>query len=145
VAARDEEAAVARAVEALRRAFPEAEIVVADDGSRDGTAAAAEAAGARVVRLPRRGKGQALTLAEREAPPGPLLLADADLTGDLSALARTDADLAIAAFSRRVGGGFGLAKRVARELVRALGGVELREPRARPSSRSRPASASRCG
>jgi hypothetical protein len=128
VAARDEEAAVARAVEALRRAFPEAEIVVADDGSRDGTAAAAEAAGARVVRLPRRGKGQALTLAEREAPPGPLLLADADLTGDLSALARTDADLAIAAFSRRVGGGFGLAKWVARELVRALGGVELREP-----------------
>jgi hypothetical protein len=128
VAARDEEAAIARAVEALRRAFPEAEIVVADDGSRDGTAAAAEAAGARVVRLPRRGKGQALTLAEREAPPGPLLLADADLSGDLSALARTEADLAVAAFARRGGGGFGLAKGVARELVRALGGVELREP-----------------
>ena len=34
------------------------------------TAAAARRAGARVVRLPRLGKGQALTLAEREAPPG---------------------------------------------------------------------------
>ena len=155
VAARDEEATIARTVEALRRAFPDAEIVVADDGSRDGTAAAAEAAGAHVVRLPRRGKGQALTLAEREAPPGPLLLADADLAGDLRPLAGRDADLAIAAFARRVGGGFGLAKGVARELVRALGGVELREPlsgqralarpRARPSSRSRPGSASRCG
>ena len=41
----------ARTVEALRAAFPDAAIVVADDGSRDGTAAAAEAAGARVVRL----------------------------------------------------------------------------------------------
>jgi Glycosyl transferase family 2 len=128
VAARDEEAAIAHTVDALRRAFPEAEIVVADDGSSDGTAAAAEAAGARVVRLPRRGKGQALTLAELEAPPGPLLLADADLSGDPSALARTEADLAVAAFARRVGGGFGLAKLVARGLVRALGGVELREP-----------------
>jgi hypothetical protein len=128
VAARDEEATIAHTVEALRKTFPGSEIVVADDGSRDGTAAAAEAAGAHVVRLPRRGKGQALTLAEREAPPGPLVLADADLTGDLRPLAAAPADLAIAAFERRVGGGFGLAKGVARRLVRALGGVELREP-----------------
>ncbi len=55
VAARDEAARIARTVEALRGAFPNAEIVVADDGSRDGSATVAEAAGARVVRLPRRG------------------------------------------------------------------------------------------
>ncbi|MGZ4320078.1 MAG: glycosyltransferase, partial [Gaiellaceae bacterium] len=81
VAARDEEGTIAATVAALRRAFPEAEVLVADDGSRDGTAAAAEAAGARVVRLPRLGKGQALALVEREAAPGPLLLCDADLEG----------------------------------------------------------------
>ena len=55
VAARDEEAAIARTVEALRAAFPDAEVIVADDGSRDGTAAAAELAGARVLSFPARG------------------------------------------------------------------------------------------
>ena len=64
VAARDEVTRIGRTVTVLREAFPEAEIVVADDGSRDATASAAVAAGARVVRLSRRGKGQALTLAE---------------------------------------------------------------------------------
>ena len=64
IAARDEEQVIASTVAALREAFPDAEVVVADDGSNDATAARAEAAGARVVRLPRRGKGQALTVAE---------------------------------------------------------------------------------
>ena len=84
LAARDEEERIATTVEALRASFPDAAIVVADDGSRDGTADLAEAAGARVIRLPRRGKGQALTLAERHVEPGPILLCDADLAGDLS-------------------------------------------------------------
>jgi hypothetical protein len=128
VAARDEEARIGRTVEALRQAFPDAEVVVADDGSRDETAAEAERAGARVVRLPRLGKGQALTLAERDAPPGPLLLCDADLDGDLRPLLDGGADLTIAAFAARQGGGFGIAKRTARALVRALAGVEAREP-----------------
>jgi glycosyl transferase family 2 len=127
IAARDEEARIGQTVEALRAAFPEAEIVVADDGSRDSTAAAARRAGARVVRLPRLGKGQALTLAEREAPPGALLLCDADLEGDLAPLL-DGADLSIAAFAERQGGGFGIAKRTARALVRALSGFEAREP-----------------
>ena len=65
VAARDEETRIADTVTALREAFPDAEVIVADDGSRDGTARAAERAGARVVSLPRRGKGQALACAER--------------------------------------------------------------------------------
>jgi dolichol-phosphate mannosyltransferase len=38
VAARDEEERIGETVAALRRDFPGAEIVVADDGSRDGTA-----------------------------------------------------------------------------------------------------------
>jgi hypothetical protein len=128
VAARDEEARIEQTVEALRAAFPEAEIVIADDGSCDSTAAAARRGGARVVRLPRLGKGQALTLAERETSPGRLLLADADLEGDLAPLLETGADLTVAAFAERQGGGFGLAKRAARALIHARSGYRAREP-----------------
>jgi hypothetical protein len=128
VAARDEEGAIGARVTALRRAFPGAEVVVADDGSRDGTAERAEAAGARVVRLPRLGKGQALALGEREAAPGPLLLCDADLDGDLAPLAESGADLAVAVFVERQGGGFGIAKRAGRALIEARCGFVAREP-----------------
>ena len=128
VAARDEEEAIAHTVESLRAAFRDAEVIVADDGSRDGTAEAAERAGARVLRLPARGKGQALTLAERAAPAGRLLLVDADLEGDLTKLAAADGDLGIAAFAERHGGGFGLAKGAGRALVRTLSGFDPQEP-----------------
>jgi len=125
---RDEEERIADTVAALRRDFPDAEVIVIDGCSRDRTVELAEAAGAAVLRVERRGKGEALSAGERAAPPGPLLLADADLRGSLRPLAGSDADLAVAAFSRRVGGGFGIAKRVAGELVRLRTGVSPREP-----------------
>ena len=128
LAARDEEATIAATVAALREQFPGVEVIVADDGSRDATAALAEQSGARVVQLPRRGKGQALTFAEQAAPPGSILLADADLVGDLRPLAGEAAHLVVAAFAERRGGGFGLAKRVARELIRLRSGFAAREP-----------------
>ncbi len=128
IAARDEEARIGETIAALRRELPEAAVIVADDGSRDRTAAVAEQAGARVVRLPRRGKGQALTLAEREAPPGPVLLCDADVQGALAPLLASGADLTVAAFAERQGGGFGIAKRAARALIRLRTGFEPREP-----------------
>ena len=128
VAARDEEHAIAATVAALKERFPGSELVVADDGSRDGTAAEAERAGARVVRLARRGKGQALSLAEQEAPAGDLLLADADLAGDLTPLVEADGHLVVAVFAERLGGGFGIAKRAARELIRICAGFSAREP-----------------
>jgi hypothetical protein len=128
VAARDEAGRIGEAVRALREAFPDANVIVADDGSRDSTAREAEEAGARVLQLPHRGKGQALSLAERAAPPGPLLLCDADLRGDLRPLTEADADLAIAVFAERQGGGFGIAKAAARGLIRALAGLVTREP-----------------
>ena len=128
IAARDEAPRIGSTVDRLREQFPDAEVVVADDGSRDATADAAEHAGARVVRLPSRGKGQALTLAERAAPAGAVVLCDADLDGDLRPLAEADADLAIALFAERQGGGFGIAKRAARALIGARSGLVSMEP-----------------
>ena len=128
VAARDEEPRIGTTVAELRRLFPGAQIVVADDGSHDDTAHVAASAGARAIRLPRRGKGQALTLAEREAKPGPLLLCDADLRGDLRPLVEGSGDLRVAAFEQRQGGGFGIAKEAARRLIRRASGYEAREP-----------------
>jgi glycosyl transferase family 2 len=128
VAARDEGARIEATVTRLREEFPDAEVVVADDGSRDETADAARKAGARVLELPRLGKGQALSLAERELGPGPLLLCDADVAGDLRPLPHAQADVAIAAFAEGQGGGFGIAKRTARALIRARAGFDVREP-----------------
>jgi Glycosyl transferase family 2 len=137
VAARDEEARIGGTVAALRRAFRDGEVIVADDGSRDRTAEVAEAAGAVVLRLPRLGKGQALSAAERAAPPGRLLLCDADLDGDLAPLDAAGADLAVAVFAERRGGGFGIAKTAANGLIRLRTGVEMREPLSGQRSLSR--------
>jgi hypothetical protein len=130
VAARDEEDAIGRTVAALREMFPGEEVIVADDGSRDETAARAEAAGATVLRLPRRGKGQALSAAERAAPVGSLLLVDADVQGDLTRLCvGSTQGLRVARFARREGGGgFGIAKRVARALIAWRAGLDVAEP-----------------
>jgi hypothetical protein len=131
VAARDEEDNIGETVTALRRAFPDAEVIVADDGSRDATAERAEAAGAFVMCLPRRGKGEALSAAERAAPPGALILVDADVRGDLTPLLpshKASPGLRIAVFARRQGGGFGVARAAARALIRLGSGFEAVEP-----------------
>jgi hypothetical protein len=128
VAARDEAERIGATVTALRARFPDAEVLVADDGSRDRTADAAEEAGAIALRLPRRGKGEALSAGERAAPPGRLLLCDADLEGDLTPLLERREDLVVASFARPQRGGFGLVKRLARELVRLRSGYRAREP-----------------
>jgi hypothetical protein len=128
IAARDEESRIGTTIAELRRQFPAAEVIVADDGSRDTTAAVASGAGAQVLCLPHRGKGQALTLAERAAPAGAILLCDADLRGDLTPLLEGDADLTIATFAHRQGGGFGIAKQAARRLIELASGYSAQEP-----------------
>ena len=128
IAARDEAERIGTTIEELRRRFPNAEVIVADDGSRDATADVAEAAGALVLRLPHRGKGQALTLGERVANQGELLLCDADLRGDLRPLLEGESDLTVAAFARRQGGGFGIAKQAARRLIRLASPYDAQEP-----------------
>lgn len=141
VAAHNEADRIGATVRALRTAFPAAAIWVADDASTDATAELALAAGAQVVRRGRsHGKGgnvgaaveAALSVAE---PPHLVLLCDGDLGGSAAHLAplveaveRGECDLAVAAFARRVGGGFGLALGFARWAIRRLCGVETTAP-----------------
>jgi glycosyltransferase involved in cell wall biosynthesis len=133
VAARDEADRIAATIEALKKAFPGGRIVVADDASRDGTSDLALAHGAEVVSRRRpHGKGGSVTAAAATVEPltelddAPMfLLCDGDLgasAGELPRLVEAveagECDLAIGAFTRRVGGGFGIALRFARWAIR---------------------------
>jgi glycosyltransferase involved in cell wall biosynthesis len=141
VAARNEADRVGETVAALRSVFPEAALWVADDASTDGTAEVAMAAGAQVVSRGRQhGKGANVSAAAEAAlsadpAPGLVLLCDGDLAGSAAALAalveavgRGECDVAVAAFSRRVGGGFGLALGFARWAIRRRCGFEAEAP-----------------
>lgn len=141
VAARNEADRIGATVRALRAAFPGARIWVADDASTDGTAEAAMAAGAEVVSRGRpHGKGANVTAAAEaalsvESPPSLVLLSDGDLGDSAARLAPLveavrdgECDLAVAAFSRRVGGGFGVALGFARWAIRRLCGAETNAP-----------------
>ena len=141
VAARNEADRIGATLDTLREAFPGAALWVADDASTDGTSEVAMAHGATVVSRGRpHGKGANVTaaaealLSEGE-PSGVVLLCDGDLgetAGRLAplveAVARGGCDLAIAAFARRVGGGFGVALGVSRWATERLGGVTLGAP-----------------
>jgi glycosyltransferase involved in cell wall biosynthesis len=132
---------------ALGETFPGARVIVADDASSDATAEVARSGGAEVVSAPRRlGKGGVATLAaehawgpmpaggDRQGPPT-LVLCDGDL-GDsarhlpalVEAIRFGEADLAVAVFASRVGGGFGLAVGFAHRAIRSLTGLDLSAP-----------------
>ncbi|MFI5027454.1 MAG: glycosyltransferase [Solirubrobacterales bacterium] len=142
VAARNEADRIGATVAALREALPGVELWVADDASSDGTAEAAIAAGAQVVSRGRPlGKGANVTAAAEAAlsagpPPATVLLCDGDLGASAGRLGRLveavekgECDLAVAVFSRRVGGGLGVALSFARWAIRRLGGgLEVRAP-----------------
>jgi len=141
VAARNEADSIAATLAALRDSLPGITLWVADDASGDGTAEAAMAAGARVVSRGRpHGKGANVTAAAEAAlsedpDPGVVLLCDADLGASAATLVRLveaveagECDLAVAAFSRRVGGGFGVALGFARWAIRRLCGAAPAAP-----------------
>ncbi len=141
VAARNEADRLGETVAALRAQFPKATVWVADDASTDGSAEVALAAGAQVVSRGRpHGKGANVTAAvEAALSAGPepqlVLLCDGDLGASAARLAplveaveRGECDLAVAAFSRRVGGGFGLALGFAHWAIRRLCGAETTAP-----------------
>ncbi len=79
IPAMDEEASIGTVVEALRRAAPWREVIVVDDGSSDGTAMRAAAAGAVVIRHPyNKGNGAAVKSGIRRASGEYVLIVDAD-------------------------------------------------------------------
>src|SRR3954462_11447021 len=151
VTAHNEATRLGATLRALHATFPDAQLWVADDGSDDGTADIALQEGARVVRAPKNlGKGGAATLAAEallaEGDPF-VLLADADLRDSASRLAplvdavagipgASDAptpdprfaDLAIATFARRVGGGFGFAVAGSRWAIQRATGRRMEAP-----------------
>jgi glycosyltransferase involved in cell wall biosynthesis len=143
VAAYNEADRIAATLGALADAFPGAPVWVADDGSSDGTNTIATQAGAIVVRSESViGKGGAMTLAAREALASVgndearvALLCDGDLgdsAGRLGPLVEKvragEADLAVAAFSKRVGGGLGVAVGFARWAINRRCGLVLDAP-----------------
>ena len=92
---------VAEAFRGLARAGVRGEVVVVDNGSVDGSAELAAAAGARVVAEPTRGYGMAHRAGLRAARGDGVVMADADRTydlerlGDLLASLREGADLVV--------------------------------------------------
>jgi len=100
----NEAATIGTVVADFRRALPQATVMVFDNSSADGSASKAEAAGAVVVRVPRRGKGYVLRYAFDRVKADVYVVVDADDTypadqvGDLIApVLRGDCDMAVGA------------------------------------------------
>lgn len=74
----NEELTVGAVIADFRRELPEAAIWVVDNGSTDGTIAVGIAAGARVIREPRKGKGFAIRAAFRDIEADVYVLVDGD-------------------------------------------------------------------
>ena len=84
---------VRQALEVLREAGVAGEVIVADNGSTDGSAEIAEAEGARVVRVAQRGYGSAIMSGIGAARGEYVLMADADESHDLTHIPRFLAEL----------------------------------------------------
>ena len=113
------------------------EVVVIDDGSADQTGDLAAKAGAVVIRLTKNaGKGGALNVGLTKARGDVILTLDADLGASalegvklLGPVLEGEAHMTVGVFPRRgKGGGFGLAKGLARQGILLLTGQQLREP-----------------
>ncbi len=137
---------IGETVRASRRIVEVKEVIVVDDGSHDGTAETARAAGAdQVIVLPvNRGKGAAFSAGVEAAKGDKLLFLDADLresaaqAGPLLDAVR-EPSMSVAVFPKHPGGGgLGLALGLARFTIRLLSGLRPAAPmsgqRAMPAS-----------
>lgn len=112
------------------------EVIVVDDGSRDGTARVAAQRGVRVIRLPKnRGKGYAMAEGLTAALGSVIVFLDADLCDSaagampiIDAVTSGKTDLAIGCFSTRDSGGFGIVMKFARWAIKTLCGYEATAP-----------------
>lgn len=84
----NEAATVAKVVDDFARHLPGADIVVLDNNSRDGTAAAARAAGARVLEVPLQGKGNVVRRGFADIDADIYVLVDGDDTYEAAAAPR---------------------------------------------------------
>jgi len=149
IPAKNEERRIAATVRAAREIKGVDLVVVVDDGSSDGTALAAEQAGAVVLRHQRnRGKGAALETGAsavraiearegRSDAPWHLLFLDADLeasaaeaTALIEPVRSGDADMTIAVLppQSRPGGGHGFVVRLSRNGIRKATGFAPAQP-----------------
>ncbi|MCY1274585.1 Undecaprenyl-phosphate 4-deoxy-4-formamido-L-arabinose transferase [compost metagenome] len=87
--AKNESAAIGQTLHAIMSAFPEAEVVVVNDGSSDDTAAVALASGARVLHHPySKGNGAAIKTGARAATGDLIVFMDADGQHDPADISR---------------------------------------------------------
>lgn len=87
--AKNEAAAISATVTGIRQHYPDAEVIVVNDGSSDSTAEVAEAAGARVVHHPySKGNGAAIKTGARTASGEVIVFMDADGQHDPSDIPR---------------------------------------------------------
>ena len=123
----NEAAAVATVIAQWRAALPDAEIVIFDNNSTDGTGAIARALGVRVVEVPAQGKGHAVraifaALADREA----VVMVDGDGTYPAEEVGPLLAPILDGTADMTVGARRPVAEAGAMSPVRGLGNVLIR-------------------
>lgn len=134
IPAKNEAAAIGDVVKRARTVFPDAELIVVDDGSEDETASLAELAGARVLRHPvSLGNGAAIKAGARSARGELIAFMDADgqhAPEDLTALVeRIDAGFDMVIGARSAGGHANVGRLFANglynELATAMSGQRI--------------------
>ncbi len=123
----NEAAAIATVIAQWRSALPEAEVVVFDNNSTDGTGAIARGLGVRVVEVPEQGKGHAVraifaALADRDA----VILVDGDGTYPAEAVRPLLAPILDGSADMTIGARRPVAEAGAMSPVRGLGNVLIR-------------------